>query len=87
MASVSDFRIAAALQPKPADYGYDLDAALNAVVGLRATVPSEAFTADILGTERGGNGVISQITTWVEANYSTVTVNGQTLYDLTKPKS
>ncbi len=58
MASVSDFRIAAALQPKPADYGYDLDAALNAVVGLRATVPSEAFTADILGTERGGNGVI-----------------------------
>jgi hypothetical protein len=35
----------------------------------------------------GGNGVISQITTWVEANYSTVTVNGQTLYDLTKPKS
>ncbi|WP_045877207.1 glycosyltransferase family 39 protein [Pseudofrankia sp. DC12] len=35
----------------------------------------------------GGNGVISQITTWVEARYSTVTVNGQTLYDLTKPKS
>ncbi len=45
-------------QPKPEDYGYDLDHALACVVGLRATVPADAFTADTLGTERAGNGVI-----------------------------
>ncbi len=40
------------------DYGYDLDAALSAVVAIRTVVPADAFTADILGTERTGNGVI-----------------------------
>jgi len=58
MAPVTDWAISAALQPKPQDYKYDLDAALTSMVGLRATVPAEAFTADILGTERSGNGVI-----------------------------
>jgi len=46
------------LQPKPEDYGYDLDAALASMVALRATVPADAFTAETLGTERAGNGVI-----------------------------
>ena len=32
--------------------------ALDAVVSLSAEAPSDAFTADILGTERTGNGVI-----------------------------
>jgi S1-C subfamily serine protease len=58
MPSVSDWKVPADEQPKAADYAYDLDAAMNAVVGLRATVPEDAFTAQTLGTERAGNGVL-----------------------------
>jgi S1-C subfamily serine protease len=57
MPSVSDWKIPSAAQPKPGDYGYDLDHALTAVVGLRAIIPSDAFTAETLGTERAGHGV------------------------------
>jgi S1-C subfamily serine protease len=46
------------VQPKPEDYDYELDEVLGAVVGLRALVPSDAFTAEILGTERVGHGAL-----------------------------
>lgn len=46
------------MQPKAQDYSFDLDAALSAVVGLKVSVPSDAFTAETLGTERSGNGVL-----------------------------
>jgi S1-C subfamily serine protease len=46
------------VQPEPDDLGFDLDAALNAVVQLRSEIPEDAFTASILGTERLGNGVV-----------------------------
>jgi S1-C subfamily serine protease len=46
------------VQPKPEDYEYELDDVLGAVVGLRALVPSDAFTAEILGTERVGHGAL-----------------------------
>src|SRR5262252_1088935 len=58
MPSLSDWKVPPGEQPKPADYAYDLDAATNAVVGLRAAVPEDAFTAQTLGTERAGNGVL-----------------------------
>jgi S1-C subfamily serine protease len=58
MTSVSEWKVPAGVQPKPGDYGYDLERALSAVVGLRALVPSDAFTAETLGTERAGNGVL-----------------------------
>lgn len=58
MAGPSDWKIPSAVQPKRSDYGYDLDVALSAVVGLHVTVPGDAFTADTLGTERAGNGVL-----------------------------
>src|ERR1700745_2309592 len=58
MASVSDWKVPTSAQPKSEDYAYDLDAALSAVVGVRAVVPPDAFTADTLGTERAGNGVL-----------------------------
>ena len=45
-------------QPNPKDYGYDLERVLASVVGVRATVPEDAFTAQTLGTERAGNGVV-----------------------------
>src|SRR3954465_2636680 len=58
MASLEDWKLPAALQPKPDDYTYDLDRALSSVVGLSSQVPADAFTAEILGTERAGNGVL-----------------------------
>jgi len=58
MPSLSDWSVPSAAQPKPRDCGYDLDRALSAVVGLRAIIPGDAFTAEILGTERVGHGVL-----------------------------
>src|SRR5919197_341521 len=58
MASLSDWQVSPQLQPKPEDFDFDLDAALAAMVALRATVPADAFTAETLGTERAGHGVI-----------------------------
>ncbi len=58
MASVSDWKVPSSVQPKPEDYAYDLDLALASMVALRATVPADAFTAETLGTERAGNGVL-----------------------------
>jgi S1-C subfamily serine protease len=48
----------AEMRPKPEDWKFDLDAALDAVVMVRAEIPEDAFTAPILGTERIGNGVV-----------------------------
>jgi S1-C subfamily serine protease len=58
MASVSDWQVPASVRPKPEDYGYDLDRALMAVVGVHTKIPEDAFTADTLGTERMGHGVL-----------------------------
>jgi S1-C subfamily serine protease len=58
MASLAHAKVSASVRPKPEDYEYDLDAVLNAVVGIRSSVPADAFTAETLGTERTGNGVI-----------------------------
>ncbi len=37
---------------------FDLDTILRSVVSLRTTIPEDALTAPILGTERSGHGVI-----------------------------
>ena len=58
MASLSDWKIPSSVQPKPEDYRFDLDHALSSVVGVRPIIPADAFTADTLGTERTGNGVL-----------------------------
>jgi S1-C subfamily serine protease len=58
MPSLTEWKVPAAIQPRPEDYGFDLDAALSAVVGLHSIIPPDAFTADTLGTERAGNGVL-----------------------------
>ena len=62
MPSVSDWKVPSSAQPKPEDYGFDLEQALSCVVGLRTTMPADAFTADTLGTERAGSGVLSATT-------------------------
>ena len=58
MATVSDWKVPRENQPKPADYDYDLATAVASVVGIRAEIPDDAFTAQTLGTERAGNGVL-----------------------------
>jgi S1-C subfamily serine protease len=46
------------MEPNPENYRFDLEHTLDAVVGLRATVPADAHSADRLGTERAGNGCV-----------------------------
>src|ERR687887_2432722 len=46
------------MRPRPEEWRFDLEHALDSVVGLRAEIPEDAFTAQILGTERAGNGVV-----------------------------
>ena len=38
--------------------GFDVDRTLSSVLSLRSQIPEDAFTASVLGTERGGNGVV-----------------------------
>jgi hypothetical protein len=58
MPSVSEWKVPAAQQPKPEDYSFDLEQALTSIVGIRSIIPGDAFSAQTLGTERAGNGVI-----------------------------
>jgi S1-C subfamily serine protease len=56
--SPSDWKVPAANQPKAEDYAFDLDRALASIVGVRSVIPADAFSAETLGTERAGNGVL-----------------------------
>ena len=58
MASLMEWKVPPAFQPHTGDYGFDLERALASVVGLHSIIPADAFTAETLGTERAGNGVI-----------------------------
>ena len=58
MASLIEWKGPQAVQPRGEDYSYDLERALSSVVGLHSIVPPDAFTADTLGVERAGNGVL-----------------------------
>lgn len=40
------------------DLPFDVDSALSAVMRLHAEVPTDAYTAPMLGTEREGNGIV-----------------------------
>jgi S1-C subfamily serine protease len=58
MAALTEWRVPPAVQPHAGDYSFDLEHALGSVVGLHSIIPSDAFTAETLGTERAGNGVV-----------------------------
>ena len=58
MASLTEWKVPQSVQPRAEDYSYDLERALSSVVGLHSIVPPDAFTADTLGVERAGNGVL-----------------------------
>src|SRR3954470_16572570 len=46
------------MRPKATEWRFDLEPALDAVVALRSEIPEDAFTAQILGTERAGSGIV-----------------------------
>ena len=58
MAELTEWRVPPSAQPRPEDYGYDLERALSSVVGMHSMIPPVAFTAETLGVERAGNGVL-----------------------------
>ena len=58
MSGGADWAFPSELRPRPEEWRFDLEQALGAMVLLRAEVPEDAFTAQILGTERLGNGVV-----------------------------
>src|SRR5580658_658064 len=58
MPALTEWKVPPANQPRSADYAFDLDHALAAIVGVHSIIPPDAFTADTLGVERAGNGVI-----------------------------
>ena len=58
MAELTEWRVPPSAQPRPEDYGYDLERALSSVVGMHSMIPPDAFTAETLGVERAGNGVL-----------------------------
>ena len=58
MPSLTEWKVPSAYQPRAGDYSFDLDRVLSSVVGLHSIIPADAFTADTLGAERAGNGVL-----------------------------
>ena len=53
-----EWNVSKQLQPKAEDFPFDLDWTLSSTVALRAIVPPDAFTAQILGTLRTGHGAV-----------------------------
>src|SRR5690242_17393173 len=53
-----DWEIPPNLQPDADDYSFDLERGLKSIVNLKSYVPPDAFTAQSLGTERAGSGVV-----------------------------
>src|SRR6266851_5527902 len=58
MPSLTEWKVPPAAQPRAEDYSFDLERALSCVVGLHSIIPPDAFTAETLGVERAGNGVL-----------------------------
>ena len=46
------------MQPDPANVSFDLKQALSSIVSVQSRVPDNGFTAQTLGTERSGHGVV-----------------------------
>jgi S1-C subfamily serine protease len=96
MAQQKDWEFPVEMRPKPEDWRFDLDAALDAVVLVRSEIPEDAFTAPLLGTERAGNGVVigedgliltigylitEASTIWLATNHGTVVGGFPVAYD------
>lgn len=53
-----DWEIPPDNQPNEQEFSFDFDATFASVFAVRSEIPSDAFTAQVLGTERFGNGVL-----------------------------
>lgn len=58
MADHTEWSFPEALQPRPEEARFDLGSAVRSVVMVHAEIPEDAFTANALGTERVGSGVV-----------------------------
>jgi S1-C subfamily serine protease len=58
MAALTEWKVPPSAQPRAEDYAYDLERALSSVIGLHSIIPPDGFTAETLGVERAGNGVL-----------------------------
>ena len=58
MSDTDEWAFPPEFQPDASSARFDLERALSAVVALEADVPADAFTASILGTDRGGSAVV-----------------------------
>jgi S1-C subfamily serine protease len=58
MTETGEWEIPEPAQPKAEEVAFELDRVLSSVLSLRSQIPEDAFTASILGTERGGNAVV-----------------------------
>lgn len=58
MAALTEWKVPFSAQPRAENYNFDLDRTLSAMVGIHSIIPADAFTAETLGTERAGNGVL-----------------------------
>src|ERR1700710_3110429 len=58
MPSLTEWKVTPAYQHRAGAYSFGLDRVLSSVVGLHSIIPADAFSAETLGTERAGNGVV-----------------------------
>ena len=58
MSQIHQWAFPEAMRPSAEDTQFDLARALDSVVLVRAEIPPDGYTADMLGTERGGYGVV-----------------------------
>ena len=58
MASTEEWKFPSSLRPNPENLEFDLNKAINSVVKIKSRISTAAFTAEILGTERIGSGVL-----------------------------
>jgi S1-C subfamily serine protease len=45
-------------QPRAGDLGFDINRALKSIVTIQSSIPEDAFTAQTLGDQRSGSGVV-----------------------------
>ncbi len=58
MTEMGEWEFPAAARPRAEEVDFDLERTLSSVLSLQSRIPDDAFTAPILGTGRGGNGVV-----------------------------
>ena len=58
MSDSFEWRVPPEVEPNAKDYEFDLDAALSAIVGLRARVPADAFTLVLTSRSEQGDRLL-----------------------------